>query len=151
MIRGFIAGDAPIIRNPYAVRPWQHVLECVEGYILLAERLLTSGEDASEAWNFGPNSGAGLPVSFIADRVSQLWGGNMSWQLAPDNGKPRHEAMLLNLDSSKARLRLGWKTRLTLDDALEWTVNWYRSFAANSDMRAASLNQIDQYSRRASI
>jgi CDP-glucose 4,6-dehydratase len=145
IIRAFMEHREPVIRNPNAVRPWQHVLECIEGYLTLAERLLTDGAHASEAWNFGPDDKLMRPVSWIADKMSQLWGDGISWQSNDDPRDLRHEAKLLSLDCSKAKERLGWRPKLVLDSALAWTVEWYRAFAGGADMRAFSLDQIIRF------
>lgn len=137
-----VAANAPVrIRNPKAVRPWQHVLEPVAGYLLLAERLW-EGPQAAQGWNFGPPDEDARPVAEVMDRLRQLWEG-MRWEL--DRGAHPHEAMLLRLDCAKARRELGWKPRLRLDDALAWTVEWYKAFLNGGDMRRVSAEQIARY------
>jgi len=134
---------APIaIRRPDAVRPWQHVLEPLSGYLALAERLY---DDASfaEGWNFGPAAEGAKPVRHIVDRVTELWPGELAWDL--DDGPHPHEAGFLALDSAKARERLGWVPRWTLDTALERIVEWHVAHRDGADLRALTLAQIDSY------
>ncbi len=148
MARSFSAGKPVIIRNPRAVRPWQHVLEPLSGYLTLAER---SFADASitGAWNFGPSESDSQPVRYLADSIVKLWGNGATWE-SGENEQTVHEAHLLNLDSSKARTLLGWRPRWRLDEALANTVGWYREYYDGGDARAVSLNQIKDYSSRLS-
>jgi CDP-glucose 4,6-dehydratase len=108
------------IRNPKAVRPWQHVLEPLGGYLLLAQRLFEEGARFAEGWNFGPPNIDARPVSEVMDRLTALWGMGLRWEL--DQGAHPHEAQLLSLDCDKARKRLGWQPHMRLETALEWTV-----------------------------
>jgi CDP-glucose 4,6-dehydratase len=120
-IRALVSAEPVTIRNPHATRPWQHVLEPLSGYLLLAERLWTDRPSAAEAWNFGPDSCDSEPVGSIADRVMTLWDEGARWIHV--GGETGHEASMLSLDSTKARVRLGWRSRLRLPTALEWTVS----------------------------
>ncbi|WP_347258890.1 CDP-glucose 4,6-dehydratase [Methylocaldum sp.] len=131
------------IRNPRAVRPWQHVLEPLWGYLILAEKLAVDPRSASGGWNFGPWDSDTQPVEWVTRTIVDLWGDGASWEL--DEGHQVHEAHLLKLDSSKARAGLGWQPRLNLAEALAWTVNWYKAHAAARNMRAETLKQIRQY------
>ena len=142
-VRAIAAGKPVQVRNPRAVRPWQHVLEPLAGYLLLAERLCEKPEDFAEAWNFGPEEADAVPVETVVSTVTRLWGPPAAWQA--DAGKHPHEAHFLRLDSSKARLRLGWRPRLALPLALEWTVDWYRRQAQGADARGLTLGQIERY------
>ncbi|MBB5700150.1 CDP-glucose 4,6-dehydratase [Sphingomonas yantingensis] len=135
-------GEPVHCRFPGALRPWQHVLEPVSGYVTLAEALATRGEDAAEAWNFGPSEDDAMTVSWILDRLTGYYGGP-GW--ARDGNEHPHEAGLLKLDSSKARQRLGWRPRWRLDRALEQTVAWHRAWRDGADMRRTTLDQIDQF------
>jgi CDP-glucose 4,6-dehydratase len=130
LIRGFVSGVPARIHRPGAVRPWQHVLEPLHGYILLAEKLLTGAPETraqfASAYNFGPLQEDARPVSWIADRMCALWGDGANWIL-DDQGGP-HEAHYLTLDISKARQTLGWAPRLRLKTALERLVEWYREW-----------------------
>ena len=145
IMRAFLAGEPAQIRRPEAIRPWQHVLEPVSGYLLLAQRLWDSGAAFASAWNFGPDLSDAKPVSWIADRLSNEWAGAARWTSQP--GKHVHEAQQLMLDCSKARLRLGWRPRWTLERALTAVVEWFRAYQTGLDLREVTLAQIDAYNR----
>jgi CDP-glucose 4,6-dehydratase len=143
IIRGIAAGVPVAIRNPSAVRPWQHVLEPVRGYLMLAERLFEDGAAFAEAWNFGPDDIDCRPVQWIAERIGRAWGPEARWQ---HDGRPHvHEATYLKVDSSKAGARLGWRPRWNLETALDAVVRWHRAQRAGEDMKAVSLAQIREY------
>jgi CDP-glucose 4,6-dehydratase len=144
-VRATLRGEPLRVRNPRAVRPWQHVLEPLSGYVTLAERLWKDGAAFASAWNFGPDDGDARPVEVLADKLTSLWGRPARW--AADPGPHPHEAHFLKLDSSKARQQLGWKPRLGLDNALAWTVEWYKACAAGAGARALCLEQIEKYAR----
>lgn len=146
-VRAFSKGQALQIRNPAAVRPWQHVLDPVLAYLLLAERL-TTGEDAAEGWNFGPNAASEVPVRRVVDTLVGLWGAGAAWE--HDRQEHAHEAAYLKLDCTKAAVRLGWRPLIDLDEALAMTVGWYKASLQSADMRTYTLNQIDQVLDRAS-
>jgi CDP-glucose 4,6-dehydratase len=144
LVKGFLEGAPVKIRRPAAIRPWQHVLEPLAGYIALAQKLL--GEDAwryATAYNFGPAEDDVRPVAWIADRMAQTWGDGASWVL--DDAESVHEAGYLKLDASRARAELGWRPKLHLGEALDWLVRWYRAQARGEDMQAFSLAQIASY------
>lgn len=143
IMRAFLAGQPVIIRNPHAIRPWQHVLEPLIGYLELAEQLWQHGPDYAEGWNFGPNDDDAKPVSWIVEYLAALWGGQSRWVL--DGGNHPHEAHYLKLDCSKAKMRLGWRPRWNLEQALTRTVDWYSAYAGHKDMRAVTLGQISGY------
>ena len=143
LIRGFCAGEPVLIRHPEAIRPWQHVLEPLQGYITLAERLLGGCTEAASAYNFGPSDGDSWPVGHIADKSVKMWGSGASW--VRDEAPHVHEAHYLKLDSSKARAELGWRPRLNLETALDWTVQWYRSWRDGADMSQITTSQIGAY------
>ncbi|MBX9629214.1 MAG: CDP-glucose 4,6-dehydratase [Burkholderiales bacterium] len=143
IVRAASAGQPVRIRNPRAVRPWQHVLEPLSGYIALAENLALEGQAFATGWNFGPWESDTRPVEWIARKVVENWGDGASWIL--DAASHVHEAHLLKLDSVKARTLLGWRPRLDLETALAWTVSWYKAHAKGEDMRRFSLDQIRQY------
>ena len=132
-----------LVRNPASLRPWQHVLEPLYGYLTLAEKLADGALGLSDAWNFGPNPEAVRPVSDLASALCAHWGDGARWHAA-ETAQP-HEARTLALDSSKVRAELGWRPRLTLDEALEWTAHWYKDCQQGADMRARSLEQIRRY------
>ncbi|RYX96378.1 MAG: CDP-glucose 4,6-dehydratase [Comamonadaceae bacterium] len=143
LLRAFASGQPADIRNPNAVRPWQHVLEPLAGYMMLAERLATDGVRWAEGWNFGPNDADARPVSWIADRLSAEWGAGAGWKT--DSGEHPHEANWLKLDCSKARQQLGWVPRWPLAHALGAIVEWQQAFDRGDNMRDFSLRQIDSY------
>jgi CDP-glucose 4,6-dehydratase len=143
LVRGFLCGEPVGIRSPHAIRPWQHVLEPLHGYILLAEKLLTHDPRFATAYNFGPALSDARPVSWIAEQMTGFWGNGASWVL--DKAPSPHEAGYLKLDSSRAHAELGWSPQLRLEQALELLVAWYRAWQTGSDMHAFTQNQIEQY------
>jgi CDP-glucose 4,6-dehydratase len=142
--RGLTVGKNVIIRRPDAVRPWQHVLEPLHGYLRVAEHLMEKGPLPWEAWNFGPGGGSEQTVETVARMACKIWGRPDALKLQPDPNAP-HEATLLQLDSTKARTGLGWQPRWDFQATLQNTVEWYRRFAEGQDMRAFTLSQIDAY------
>jgi CDP-glucose 4,6-dehydratase len=142
-IRAFGKREPVIIRNPAATRPWQHVLEALCGYLLLAERLWTEGDAFAEAWNFGPDAGDDQPVSAVLDQITKLWGDGAHWRR--DEANQPHEAGRLAVDASKARHHLGWRARLDLDAALTLTIDWYRRQAEGADEAALIAGDIASY------
>jgi CDP-glucose 4,6-dehydratase len=149
LVAAFERGEAPAIRSPNAVRPWQHVLEALGGYLLIAERLLAGEEAFADAWNFGPADDDARPVSWIVDQMRAVWGD--AAPPAPWTGTIPHEAGLLKLDTSKARSLLGWRPALPLAEALEWIVDWHKRTAAGADARATTAEQIARYRDRAGL
>lgn len=143
VVRAFSANKAVTLRNPTAVRPWQHVLDPLAGYLLLTERMWSSGVADAEAWNFGPDEHDARPVQWLVERIAELWGGAPGWQQA--KGSTLHEAHQLRLDCSKARGRLGWIPRVDLDTAIAWTVDWHRAHDRREDMREHTLARIRRY------
>jgi CDP-glucose 4,6-dehydratase len=144
MLRAFGQGRPVSLRYPEATRPWQHVLEPLSGYLLLAEKLVEEGPAFAEAWNFGPAEGASRPVRWIADRLSQAWGAGAAW--VPEPGDHPHEAHALSLDCAKSRARLRWRPRWSLEEALRRIVEWHRPAPGGVDYRMLSLGQIRDYS-----
>ena len=144
IMRGLISGNPLHIRNPSAVRPWQHVLEPLSGYLILAERVFADHTLAGQGWNFGPNSDSEQTVATIANRVCELWPAKDGWVDVSDPEQV-HEAHLLKLDSSKARIQLGWQPRWTMEQALESTVAFYREHQKNGSLQDFGLNQINAY------
>jgi CDP-glucose 4,6-dehydratase len=142
-MRAAAAGEPVRVRNPDAVRPWQHVLCPLEGYLMLAERLYTS-QGFDDAWNFGPADSDALPVGSIVDRLAKRWPGGVEVEIARDPNAP-HEAAVLHLDSTRARERLGWHPAWQLDRALEEIVDWHAAHQAGADRRAKTLEQIERY------
>jgi CDP-glucose 4,6-dehydratase len=143
IISAFKSGSPARIRSPNAIRPWQHVLEPLRGYLLLAERLYGQGPEYAEAWNFGPNDEDARPVSWIVDRLVEYWGSGAGWQA--DYGERLHEATYLKLDISKARSRLDWHPKLSLAQALQLIVEWSGSQRSGANMRNCTLQQIESY------
>jgi CDP-glucose 4,6-dehydratase len=143
VIAALATRQSALVRNPKSVRPWQHVLEPLAGYIALAESLARDPEAFSEAWNFGPSPDSVRPVVELVETICALWGDGARWHTA-DLAAP-HEAKLLAVDASKARARLPWRPRLALRDCLRWTVEWHRALLAGEDMRDHSLRQIRRY------
>lgn len=149
IVRATTLGEQVVIRNPASVRPWQHVMEPLAGYLTVGARLLGRDADAAAgAWNFGPDNDATLPVGQICRNFARAWGDGAPRFAFGSNPDAPHEAGLLRLDSTKARLRLGWRPRLTIDDALRLSADWYRTHAAGGDMRALTLSQIAEYEAR---
>jgi CDP-glucose 4,6-dehydratase len=145
-IRAFAAAQVLEIRNPQAIRPWQHVLEPLSGYLLLAERLYEKGAEYAEGWNFGPTPDSEQSVARVTEALTALWGDGARWKDASSEGNP-HEATFLKLDSSKARFRLGWQPRLHFEEALRLTAAWHRHDLAHSasSMRDFTVGQIREY------
>ncbi len=143
LMNAFRAGESALIRRPNAVRPWQHVLDPVAGYLILAERLCHPGRDYAGPWNFGPSRVNERPVRELVEIAAAIWGNGAGWTI--DNDASPHEAHYLKLDVSKAHANLGWKTLMDLEQALELTVKWYLEWARGGDMRAMTLAQIDSF------
>lgn len=143
LMRAFLAGEACLIRNPLATRPWQFVLEPLRGYLMLAEKLFQEPKDFAFAWNFGPSEDDARPVSWIADRLARSWGADAKW--TRDQAVHPHEAHLLKLDASRAKCSLHWRPVLRLDSALEWIIAWYRSFEQRADLGKLTRAQIKAY------
>lgn len=146
LVRSFLAGEPCPIRNPSAIRPWQFVLEPLRGYLLLAERLAQDPRRFASGWNFGPVEADAKPVSWIADQMVALWGGDASW--CRDGASHPREAHYLKLDTSKARAGLDWAPAVPLNEALEWIAEWYREHQAGSDLRRITCAQIERYETR---
>lgn len=143
MFRAIDRGEPVLIRRPQAVRPWQHVLEPLSGYMLLAQHLYEHGSRFAEGWNFGPNENDAKPVRYLIERLVKMWGDAAAWNA--DGAVHPHEAGQLRLDCSKAKTRLGWAPRLNLDRALDLTVAWHRARLGGADMRMVCEQQIREY------
>jgi len=142
IVRALIAGSEVDIRSPGSVRPWQHVLDALGGYLLLASHLLNGERQLADAWNFGPADSDARPVGWIVERMHAAWGRG-EWRR--DETSRVHEAHLLRLDCSKARAELGWRPAWTLDTALDRIVAWHQAVNAGADARAVSLNQLTEF------
>lgn len=144
MVTSFAAGKTVNIRNPRAIRPWQHVLESVAGYLTLAEALCEKGDSVAQAWNFGPHQSDARDVEFIVKKIKDLWGPEAKWVL--DSGSHPHEAGFLKLNIEKSLNNLDWQPRWNLDQALAQTVDWYKKFYKDSSSaRNLCLEQISRY------
>lgn len=141
-LRTIHTGKKLYIRFPNAVRPWQHVLEPLSGYLMLAEKLVNNKNDFAEAWNFGPEEIDSRPVSWIINYLSQKTS-NLKWEIK--NSLEPHEASLLLLDSSKAKSKLGWTPRWSLEIALDKIIEWHKAWIENESMDELSISQIDSY------
>jgi CDP-glucose 4,6-dehydratase len=142
-IKAFEKNMPVIIRNPMAIRPWQHVLEPLCGYLVLAQALYENGSSYAGAWNFGPSDVDAKSVRDVMDLLISTWGKNAAWSL--DISKQPHEAHLLKLDCSKSNTKLKWLPRWNLETAIEKIVEWEHSFQQKKDMQALSLKQINEY------
>jgi CDP-glucose 4,6-dehydratase len=145
IIRALMAGEPVRIRNPHAIRPWQHVLEPLSGYLMLAQKLYESESEFAEGWNFGPVDDDAKHVEWIVRRICEQWVKGARYQI--DAGDHPHEAHYLKLDCSKARMRLGWQPRWDLGKALTSIIDWVRVYSADGDLRECCLEQINDYER----
>jgi CDP-glucose 4,6-dehydratase len=143
-LRAWQAGEAVAVRNPAAVRPWQHVLEPLAGYLQLAEQLFVG--KAAGAWNFGPRREDTVCVANLLDRLAAAWGATARWQA--DTAPHPPEAGILQLDSTLARTELGWRSRLTCREAVGRVVDWHRAWLTGQDLRDFSVKQILEYMER---
>tara|TARA_X000000950_G_scaffold14462_1_gene15656 strand:- start:30055 stop:31128 length:1074 start_codon:yes stop_codon:yes gene_type:complete len=144
ILRAFEKKESVLIRNPFSVRPWQHVLEPLSGYLVLAQELFLNGDDFAEGWNFGPNDKDCKPVSWILDKMVKHWGNNASWCL-DENNNP-HEAAFLKLDCSKASNRLKWNSKWNLELTLKLIVDWHKLYNDGGDIKKHCLKEINNYS-----
>jgi CDP-glucose 4,6-dehydratase len=145
ILRAFEAGAEVEIRSPGAIRPWQHVLEPLSGYLQLAERLYADGAEYAEGWNFGPDEQDARPVGWIVRRMVELWGDGAGW--SEDRQPQPHEANYLKLDCSKAKTLLEWQPRWHLQESLQRIVRWHKAWLRGEDMREYSLAEIMDYRR----
>ena len=149
IMRAIEKGEPVLIRSPHSIRPWQHVLEPLSGYMLLAERLFTDGVKFAEGWNFGPAEADARPVEWIVDRLCVLWGEGASWRIDGKIGP--HEAHYLKLDCSKAKSALDWKPVWNLEQALVKIVAWHKAAILGRDLRSETCTQINDFHRNFSI
>ena len=140
------AGRPVELRYPRAVRPWQHVLDPLAGYLMLAQAMVTEPCTVPAALNFGPDADCLRPVSELVEALAACWGGRPAWRA--DSGEHPHEAALLALDATRARRLLGWRPLLSFDDAVRWTADWYRAFWNGEDIGAVTRRQIAVYFER---
>ncbi len=147
IMRAITQGKPVHIRNPHAIRPWQHVLEPLSGYLILAQKLYEQGALYAEGWNFGPNDEDAKPVQWIVEKLAQTWGEGASWVL--DGGEHPHEAHYLKLDCSKAKSRLDWHPRWNLPTTLDSIILWNKHWLAGENVKSVSLQQIADYQTHA--
>jgi CDP-glucose 4,6-dehydratase len=145
ILRAFEKSEPVVIRNPLSTRPWQHVLEPLSGYLVLAQELFLNGDEFAEGWNFGPKDEDCKPVSWILDKMVESWGGNASWSLDKKNNP--HEAGFLKLDCSKAAIRLKWKPKWHLQLTLKSIVDWHQIYSNGGDIKKQCLKEINTYSK----
>lgn len=145
ILKAFEKANPVIVRNPLSTRPWQHVLEPLSGYLVLAEQLYENGDAFAEGWNFGPKDEGCKPVQWILDKMAITWGKGAAWQLDKNNNP--HEAGFLKLDCSKAANRLKWKPKWELEETLDLIVNWHQSYLKEEDVREECLKEINKYIR----
>ncbi len=144
ILKSLMQGESVLIRSPQATRPWQHVLEPLNGYLMLAERLYSEGSTYGEGWNFGPDDINVKPVAWIADYLYRYWGEGLTWQRDLST-KHAHENTYLKLDCSKAHARLDWHPKLDLKTTLEWIVDWTKAYQRGVDMQNYTKAQITQF------
>tara|TARA_B100001093_G_scaffold492161_1_gene532990 strand:- start:41 stop:1114 length:1074 start_codon:yes stop_codon:yes gene_type:complete len=145
ILRAFEKSEPVVIRNPLSTRPWQHVLEPLSGYLVLAQELFLNGDNFAESWNFGPNDEDCKPVSWILDQMVTFWGNNASWILDKKNNP--HEAGFLKLDCSKAATRLKWKPKIKLQSTLKSIVDWHQFYINEADLKKQCLKEINNYTK----
>lgn len=143
ILQAFTSKEKVEIRSPYAIRPWQHVLEPLSGYIVIAEKLYTDGPEFAEGWNFGPKEDDAQPVEKIVNQLTKLWGEGAEWFLSQEVHP--HEAHYLKLDCSKARMRLNWQPVWNLETTLDKIVKWQKAWLNGEDIKAYTINEIKEY------
>jgi CDP-glucose 4,6-dehydratase len=141
--RSVLKNEKLLVRNPNSIRPWQHVLEPLTGYLMLAEKMYLNGNQFEGSWNFGPNESDVKTVGYIVNRLSELCNKSNFWEV--DNFQTFHEAKNLKLDISKSKHILNWSPKFTIDVALEMTISWYDAFLLKKNVKEFTLNQINQY------
>lgn len=143
-IRALLQKKQVTIRNPHAIRPWQHVMEPLTGYLMLAERLYSEGTVFGEAWNFGPDDNDAQNVEWVIKTICDLWGNDASYAVESNNQQP-HEATYLKLDCSKAKVKLGWHPVWNIQKALQAVVEWNKAYFEGAEMKSITEKQIDEY------
>ncbi len=143
ILKAFLSGKKVLIRNPKAIRPWQYVLEPLDGYLLLAQRLFEKGPVYAGSWNFGPEEGDAKNVEWIVKRMCSKWGRGASYVL--DKGRHPHEAHYLKLDCAKALGRLGWRPRWNIETAIDRLMAWTLAYKSGASMREVCFGQITEY------
>jgi len=144
LVKSYTLGLTPKLRAPNSVRPWQHVLDCLNGYLILVDALIAN--DAEGAWNFGPDENQSKTVADVANLAGAVWGTEKSWEI--DLGNHPHEASLLMLNSNKARTELGWSDKLTFEECVQWTTNWYKNVNDGRDPLEETIKNIQEFESR---
>jgi CDP-glucose 4,6-dehydratase len=141
LISSYSSGVVPKLRAPNSVRPWQHLLDCLNGYLMLVDAVIQKNADG--AWNFGPDEKQSKTVADVANIAGAMWGVEKSWD--NDLGNHPHEAAMLMLNSNKARADLGWSDKLSFEESVKWTINWYKNVSAGSDPLEETLKNIREF------
>ena len=144
ILKAFEKSESVVIRNPISTRPWQHVLEPLSGYLVLAQELFENGKEYAEGWNFGPKDEDCQPVNWILDKMVANWGEGASWELDKNNNP--HEAGFLKLDCSKASNRLKWQPKWSLQQTLKLIIEWHQVYVNKGDVKEQCLIEIKKYS-----
>ena len=145
IMRGILNNEIIKIRNPNAIRPWQHVLDPLNGYLILAEKMWSAGNEFSEAWNFGPTEDGEKSVKWITEKITEQWSSNIKWDI--DNDINPHEENSLRLNCMKANSRLSWRSKLKLEQGLDWVLEWYKQYKENNDMKKITEQQIEEFQK----
>jgi CDP-glucose 4,6-dehydratase len=143
ILRAFEKNEPVIVRNPLSTRPWQHVLEPLSGYLVLAQHLFDEGSSFAEGWNFGPKDEDCKPVSWILEKMVDIWGNGAKWELDKNNNP--HEAGFLKLDCSKAAMRLNWSPKWNLENTLESIINWHQNYLSQKNIQEQCFFEIAKY------
>lgn len=144
LVNSYSIGSAPKLRAPNSIRPWQHVLDCLNGYLMLVDSII--GDNSAGAWNFGPDENQSKTVSDVATIAGAIWEVKTSWE--NDFGNHPHEASTLVLNSDKARKLLGWSDKLSFEESVEWTINWYKNVHAGADPLEETLKNVREFEAR---
>lgn len=144
LMNSYFSGLTPKLRAPNSIRPWQHVLDCLNGYLILIDALIEG--NSKDAWNFGPNENQFKTVADVADIAGNVWGVENSWD--SDLGNHPHEASLLMLNSNKARTELGWSNKLSFEESVKWTVDWYKNVHSGNDPLVETLKNITSFEEK---
>lgn len=145
-VRTIMNGEKIFIRNPHAVRPWQHVLEALNGYIILAQKLCEDGPQYADAWNFGPDDKDAKPVEWIVKKICAEWGDDASYEIEQSKNQP-FEVSYLKIDTSKTKSKLGWKSKWDIERAIINVIEWTKAFIDGKDIREICLKQIRDHMR----
>ena len=145
IMRGIINNEIIKIRNPNSIRPWQHVLDPLNGYLTLAEKMWSAGNEFSEAWNFGPTEEGEKSVKWITEKLTKKWSSDIKWDI--DNDINPHEENSLRLNCMKANSRLSWRSKLNLEQGLDLVLEWYKQYKQNNDMKKITEQQIEEFQK----